>query len=61
MGSAVKESIPFFVEAMDYEQRKELGHSLVETLPICTYDGVPCDSEEYVHVDITSPIYDRLF
>ena len=34
LGAAVTDSLPFFMESMTEEAKKEMGHQLIETVPI---------------------------
>ena len=43
MSSSVQDSMPFLIESLTDQMKKEMGHSLVETLPICTYSRDKCD------------------
>ncbi|MCP3666123.1 MAG: hypothetical protein GY696_27090 [Gammaproteobacteria bacterium] len=47
MSSSVQDSLPFMLEEIGDDIKKEMGHSIGETMPICTYNGLNCDLEKY--------------
>ncbi len=48
MSASVMDSLPFMMEEISVEVKKEMGHNIVETMPICTYAGINCDLKRSV-------------
>ncbi len=42
MSASVQDSLPFILESLDKDVLMSLGHQLLETVPLCTYDEVNC-------------------
>ncbi len=49
MGASVVDSIPFVLGGISEEMKKEMGHSIEESMPICTYAGKNCDLKRSVY------------
>ena len=46
LSSAVLDSLPFMLEALTAEVKSEMGHQLVDTVPLCLYNGERCSMEK---------------
>ncbi len=49
MSTSVIDSIPFVLGGISEETKKEIGHSIEESMPICTYGGKNCDMKRSVY------------
>ncbi len=47
VSTSVQDSLPFFMESLDDEDKSKMGHDLIETIPFCTFNGEKCHFEKY--------------
>ena len=45
MSAVIGDTVPFTVLDLPLDVKMSLGHQLVETIPICTFEGVKCKEE----------------
>ncbi len=50
VSATVQDSIAFVLDSLDKDVLMSLGHQLMETVPLCTYDGVKCDMKKSVEM-----------
>lgn len=46
LGATMSDSLSFMTDDLSEEVKKEMGHQVVETIPLCFFDGVPCNASE---------------
>lgn len=46
LGATMSDSLSFMTDTISEEVKKEIGHQVVETIPLCFFNGVPCNATE---------------
>ena len=46
MAATISDATPFAVGALSEEMKKQMGVQLATLIPMCYFDGKPCDVDE---------------